>query len=82
MPESRSSDKQVVQVELETPVQENTSQGAETSTSRVEQHHRIATDRPRRTIKPPIRYGFEDIVSYALVISSGDPTTFQEAVNS
>jgi hypothetical protein len=70
VPESRSSDKQMVQVELETPVQENTSQGTETSTSGVEQHHSIATDRPKRTIKPPIRYGFEDMVSYALVISS------------
>ena len=69
-------------MELETPVQENTFQGTETSTSRVEQYHSIATDRPRRTIKPPIKYGFEDMVSYALVISSGDPTTFQEAVNS
>jgi hypothetical protein len=29
----------------------------------------------------PGRYGFEDMASYALVISSGDPTTFQEAVN-
>ena len=69
-------------MELETFVRENTSQGTETSTSGVEQHHSIATDRPRHTIKPPIRYGFEDMVSYALVISSGDPTTFQEAVNS
>ena len=69
-------------MELETPIQENTFQGIETSTSRIEQHHSIATDRPRRTIRPPIRYGFEDIVSYALVISSGDPTTFQKAVNS
>ncbi|KAL6333028.1 hypothetical protein AAG906_020048 [Vitis piasezkii] len=39
-------------------------------------------DRPRRTIKPPIRYGFEDLVSYALITSSGDPTTFQEAIHS
>jgi hypothetical protein len=75
--ESSSSNKQMVQVELETPVQENTSQGTETSTSGIEQHHSIATDRPRRTIRPPIRYGFEDMVSYALVISSGDPTTFK-----
>jgi hypothetical protein len=29
-----------------------------------------------------IRYDFEDMVSYALVISSEDPTTFQEVVNS
>ena len=82
MPKNRSSDKQVVQVELETPVQENTSQGTETSTSGVEQRHSIATDRSRYTIRPPIKYSFEDMVSYALVISSGDPTTFQEAVNS
>jgi hypothetical protein len=82
VPESSSSDKQMVQVELETLVQENTSQGTETSTLRIEQHHSIATDRPRHTIRPPIGYGFEDMVSYALLISSEDPTTFQEAVNS
>jgi hypothetical protein len=64
-------------VELEIPVQENTSQGTETSTSGIEQHHSIATNRPRCTIKPLIMYDFEDIVSYALVISSRDPTTFQ-----
>ena len=67
--ESRSNDKQVVQVELETHVQENTSQGTETSTSRVEQHHSIATDRPRRTIRPPIRYGFEDMVLMLLLLA-------------
>jgi hypothetical protein len=82
VPESSISDKQMVQMELETLVQENTSQGTETSTSGIEQHHSIATNRPRRTIRPPIRYDFEDMVSYALVISSRDPTTFQEAVNS
>jgi hypothetical protein len=31
---------------------------------------------------PPTRYGFEDMTSYALVISNGDPTTFEEVVNS
>jgi hypothetical protein len=72
----------MLQVELKIPVQENTSQGTETSTLGIEQHHSIATDRPRRTIRPPIRYSFEDMVSYALVISSGDPTTFQDAINS
>ena len=82
MQESSNSDKQVVQVELETLVQENTSQGTEASTSGVKEHHTIATDRPKCTIRPPTRYGFEDMVSYALVISSGDPTTFQEAINS
>jgi hypothetical protein len=82
VPESSSSDNQVVQVELETSVQENTSLSTETSTLGIEQYHSIATDRLRRIIRPPTRYGFEDMVFYALVISSGDPTTFQEAVNS
>jgi hypothetical protein len=62
-------------------MQENTSQGTETSTLGIEQHHSIATNRPRHTIMPPIRYSYEDTVSYAIVISSGDPITFQEAVN-
>ena len=79
--ESRSSDKQVVQVELETPMLENTSQGTETYTLGIEHNHSIATDRPRRTIRPPTRYSFEDMVSYALIISNGDPTTFQDVVN-
>ncbi|KAL6314158.1 hypothetical protein AAG906_011900 [Vitis piasezkii] len=51
------------------------------SSSEDQQHHSIAMDRPRRTIKPPIRYDFEDLVSYALITSSGDPTTFQEAIH-
>jgi hypothetical protein len=75
MPESSSSDKQVVQVELETHVQENISQSTETSTSGIEQHHSIATDRPKRTIRLTTRYDFEDMVSYALVISIEDSTT-------
>ena len=68
-------------MELETSVQENTSQSTETSTSRIEQHHSIAIDRPRCTIRPPTRYNFADMAFYALVISSIDPTTFQEAIN-
>jgi hypothetical protein len=31
---------------------------------------------------PLAKYGFEDMASYALFISSGDPTTYQKAVNS
>jgi hypothetical protein len=82
VPESGSSDKQLVKVELETSVQENTSQGTEPSISSPEEQHTIATNRPRSTIKPPVRYGFEDMASFALVISNRDPTTFQEVVNS
>ena len=58
-------------------MQKNTSQGNEASTLRVKEHHTIATDRPRCTIRPPTRYSFEDMASYALVISNRDPITFQ-----
>jgi hypothetical protein len=54
---SSSNDKQVVQVKLETPMQKNTSQGTKASTSRVKEHHTIATDRPRCTIKPRAKHG-------------------------
>ena len=82
VPESSSSNKQMVQVELETHVKENTSQDTEATTLGVKKHHTIATDRPRHTIRLPTRYDFENMVSYAIVISSKNPTTFQEAVNS
>jgi hypothetical protein len=43
--ESSSSGKEMMQVELETPVQKNTSHGTEASISRVKEHHTIATYR-------------------------------------
>ena len=82
VPENCSGNEQVVQVELESHVDEDSVQETGSSSSGVHEHHSIASDRPRRTIKPPTRYGFEDLVSYALITSSGDPTTFQEAVHS
>ena len=35
----------------------------------------------RRTIKPTTRYDFKDLISYAFIISSRDPTTFQQVVH-
>ena len=32
--------------------------------------------------KTTVRYGFEDFASYCLQISSGDPSIFQEAIDS
>ncbi|RVW67999.1 Retrovirus-related Pol polyprotein from transposon TNT 1-94 [Vitis vinifera] len=80
-PESCSSNEQLIQVELETHNIEDHARNAGKSSSEDHQHHCIAIDRSRRTIKPPTRYGFEDLVSYALITSSEDPTTFQEAIH-
>ncbi|KAE8719673.1 hypothetical protein F3Y22_tig00109926pilonHSYRG00011 [Hibiscus syriacus] len=47
------------------------------------QDYSLARDRVRRTnIKPPNRLGFEDLVSFALIVSSDDPVTFHDAVTS
>ena len=68
-------------MELETHDIEDCAQNAGKSSSKYQQHHNIAIDRHKRTIKPPTRYGFKDLVSYALITSNGDPTTFQEAIH-
>ena len=53
------------------------------STSGDLQNYNLARDRQRRTnVKPPSRLGFEDMVSFALLISSDDPVTFHGAITS
>ena len=42
----------------------------------------MISKRPKRNIRSPVRYGFKDLASYCLVISSEDPSTFQEAIDS
>jgi len=47
------------------------------------QDYNLAKDRERRTnVKAPTRLGFEDMVSFALNITSEDPTSFQGAITS
>ena len=72
----------MVQVELETHNAKDDSQNVNRASTKDQQPYSIATSRDNRTIKPPTRYGFEDLVSYALITSSGDPTNFQKAVHS
>jgi hypothetical protein len=67
VPENSSSD---MHLELETPVHEYISLGIETSTSRVKEHHTIATDRPRHIITPPARYDYEDLVFMHLSLAT------------
>ena len=40
------------------------------------------SDRPKRNKRLPVKSGFEDLVSYALLTSSEDLFTFQEAIES
>ncbi|KAE8683204.1 hypothetical protein F3Y22_tig00111213pilonHSYRG00462 [Hibiscus syriacus] len=53
------------------------------STTNDLQDYSLARDRVRRTnIKPPSRLGFEDLVSFALIVSSDDLVTFHDAITS
>ena len=47
-----------------------------------QEDHNMISERPKGNIRPLVRYGFEDLASYCLVISSGDPSTFQEEIHS
>lgn len=80
--ENCSGNDKVVQVELEGVICEHDSQNVEIYSSRGQEHHSVLTSRPKRIIKPPARYGFEDTVSYALIFSSQEPTIFQETISS
>ncbi|CAA0835646.1 Uncharacterized mitochondrial protein AtMg00810 [Striga hermonthica] len=48
----------------------------------VPESYKLARDRVRHTnIQAPVRFGYEDMVAFALTITSVDPCTFQEAVS-
>ena len=66
---------------LETHDIEDHARNVGKSSSKDQQRHSIAIDRSKHTIKPPTRYGFEDLVSYALITNSKDPIAFLEAIH-
>ena len=86
-PKNHYFDEYVVQVEVETYNSKNDTHNAERASTKNQQPYSIAISRDKRSFKPPTRYGFEDLVSYALITSSGDltssgdPTNFQEVVH-
>ena len=50
------------------------------------EEYQLAKDRERRTIRPPKRYGYADLIAYALAtsheIDETEPKSYKEAVNS
>ena len=42
----------------------------------------VALHKPKRNIQKPVRYGIDETISYALISASGDPETFEEAMDS
>ena len=43
-----------------------------------EESYSIAKGREKRVHKAPQRYGFEDMVSFALITNSGDPLSYRD----
>ncbi|KAL0291557.1 UNVERIFIED_CONTAM: hypothetical protein Scaly_2631800 [Sesamum calycinum] len=49
----------------------------------IEKAYNLPRDRQRRTnVKPPSRLGYEGMVSFALLVSGDEPTTFHRAITS
>ena len=67
-------------MELETHNLKDDTQNAKRASSKDRRPYNITTSRDKRTIKLHTMYGFQDLISYALITSSGDPT-FKEAVH-
>lgn len=90
--ENDSDDKQVETIELEAKHQDFVSKimlpdsvPPETQSSATNQH-RIALNRARRIrVGPPKRYGFDDMMAYALQVAeevdTHEPSTYREAVS-
>ena len=47
-----------------------------------QEDHSMISEQPKCNINPPVKYSFEDLAFYCLVISSGDLSTFQEVIDS
>ena len=75
---SIDNNRSVVQVELD----EVESQLEKESYNGDQEDHNMISKRPKRHIRPPVRYGFEDLASYCLIISNEDLFTFQETIDS
>ena len=49
------------------------------------QNYKMARDRERRVINPPLRFGFDDMVAFALKVAeeieTNDPRNYVEAIN-
>lgn len=76
--EPDDTDRYAEEDDAPTSIQKRTSCG----NVRQQEPTSIVTRRGKRVSKPTTRYGFEDIVAFALVVGSGDPFCFQDTVKS
>ena len=63
----------------------NVEGGAGTNSQEVGLDYLLSRDRAKRNIKPPHRFGFADLIAYALLTTmeyeESEPLSYQEAIN-
>ena len=81
--EDSPKEKSIVKVELDEDNLPSDKDNDEDDSQEQQQEkpYSIARGREKQVHKAPQRYGFEDMVNFALVTSSGDPLSYKEATN-
>lgn len=41
----------------------------------------LVATKVKHVIKPPVKYGYEDMASYALMVGTNDPSNYREAIS-
>ena len=78
--QAAESSNNIVRSTLHVELDELESQSDEEPYSNDQEQDSTRSDRPKHNKRPPVKYGFKDLVSYALFTSSEDPSIFQEAI--
>ena len=76
--------KSTVEVELDEDNLPSDKDNADDDSQQEQQQedpYSIAKGREKRVHKAPQRYGFEDMISFALITSSRDPLSYRDATN-
>ena len=71
MPKNYNNNDHEVQVELDTHIKEETIENSKSSILKYQQHDSIALSRLKCIIRPPIRYGSEDLIFMHLLLVTG-----------
>ena len=82
--EDSPKEKSTVEVELDEDNLPSDKDNADDDSQQEQQQedpYSIAKGREKRVHKAPQRYGFEDMISFALITSSRDPLSYRDATN-
>uniref|UniRef100_A0A2N9J8T4 CCHC-type domain-containing protein n=1 Tax=Fagus sylvatica TaxID=28930 RepID=A0A2N9J8T4_FAGSY len=79
--EDSPKEKSTVEVEFDDDNLPSDKDNDEDDSQQQEEPYSIARGRGKRVHKAPQRYGFEDMVSFALITSSGVPLSYKDATN-